>query len=343
MGSGQVRAAANTARDIRGRFAPSPTGDLHLGNVWTALLAWLYTRQQGGQFILRIEDLDPERSRLEVAQQHIIELRWLGLDWDEGPDIGGAYTPYIQSDRTERYEAALEHLQSLGLIYPCYCTRAEIRAAASAPHGEERGNDYPGTCRNLTAAERQEREAQGRRPALRVHLPHTPTPIEFDDMVCGPQCDDIAAIGGDFVIRRADGVHAYQLAVVVDDGQMAISHVIRGADLLSSTARQIWLYRLLNYPVPSFGHVPLLIDSEGYRLSKRQASLSVAALRAQGFSPQQIIGSLAYRAGLIDRPCGVTPDDLLRTLDLTHLPHTNISILLPSKPAAGEIFHDDAA
>lgn len=306
-------------RPVRGRFAPSPTGAMHLGNVWTALLAWLQVRQQGGALVLRIEDLDPDRSRPHWTAQLLDDLRWLGLDWDEGPDIGGPFAPYEQDRRRERYAAALERLAAQDLIYACYCTRAEVRAAASAPHGGEQREHCPNNCSMLSATERQAREAAGRRPCLRVRTPDDIAPIQFEDLCLGVISENLAQAAGDFVIRRADGVHAYQLAVVVDDGDMAISHVIRGADLLDSTARQIWLHRVLGYTPPHFGHVPLLIAPDGHRLSKRQASLAVAALRAAGKRPGEIIGRLAFWAGLIPAPEDRTPRDLIGTLDLARL------------------------
>lgn len=311
---------------IRGRFAPSPTGDIHLGNVWTALLAWLQVRQAGGTFVLRVEDLDPDRSRSALASQQIDDLHWLGLDWDEGPDIGGACSPYVQSQRIGHYTAALEQLMVSGLVYPCYCTRAEVRAAASAPHDNAGLGDYPGTCRSLTPDEQRERAARGRRPSLRIHMPDNPTLIHFDDLCQGNVTEDLATGAADFVLRRADSIHAYQLAVVVDDGLMGITHVIRGADLLSSTARQIWLHQLLGYPAPRFGHVPLLLGNDGHRLSKRHGALSVARLRAAGIRPEQIIGALAYRAGLTLREEAMMPHDLVRIFDLSRLPREPLRI-----------------
>jgi len=311
---------------VRGRFAPSPTGAIHLGNVWTALLAWLDARQHGGAFVLRMEDLDPDRSRPELAARVHDDLRWLGLDWDEGPDIGGPYGPYAQAQRHDRYAAAVRQLQARGLVYACYCSRAEVRAAASAPHGAPGRERCPNNCRLLSAAEQAAREAGGRRPALRMQAPDRPTPMEFDDLCRGRVVEDIAAAAGDFVVRRADGVHAYQLAVVVDDGQMDIDRVVRGADLLGSTARQIWLHRLLGYRPPRFGHVPLLVDAAGHRLSKRQAGISVAELRASGWRPGQIIGLLAHWAGLIEKPGETRLSELVGSLDLARLPSEDVVV-----------------
>lgn len=316
----------NIQHPPRGRFAPSPTGLLHLGNAWTALLAWLDARQRGGAFVLRIEDLDPDRSRPAYVAQLLHDLRWLGLDWDEGPDVGGPYAPYAQDQRRARYAAALEALLARDLVYPCFCTRAEIRAAASAPHGPPRHEACPNRCRELSAAERRARIAAGRRPSLRVRMPTHSTVITFEDLSRGLIQEDVAQAAGDFVVQRSDGVHAYQLAVVVDDGAMAISHVIRGADLLSSTARQIWLHQQLGFTPPRFGHVPLLIDTAGQRLSKRHAALALAELRAAGRRPTEIVGWLAHWAGLIDRPAALQPRDMIGRLDWQRLPRQDIVI-----------------
>ncbi len=310
----------------RGRFAPSPTGAIHLGNVWAALLAWLDARQRGGAIVLRIEDLDPDRSRPHYAAQLIDDLRWLGFDWDEGPDVGGLFAPYSQSERRAFYADALSTIEERGLVYPCYCTRAEVRAAASAPHGLTPRECCPNRCWLLSTHEQQVREAPGRPPCLRIRIPDGTTSVAFDDLCRGPQREEVAQIAGDFVLRRSDGVHAYQLAVVVDDGLMAISHVVRGADLLDSTARQIWLHEMLGYTPPQFAHVPLLVDTAGRRLSKRQAALAVAALRARGTRPTTIIGWLAAAAGLIPAAEEARPADLVGLLDLGRLPRHDIVV-----------------
>lgn len=312
--------------NVRGRFAPSPTGAIHLGNVWTALLAWLHARQAGGAFVLRMEDLDPDRSRPHFAAQLVDDLRWLGLHWDEGPDVGGPYGPYVQDRRRDRYAAALEQLAERDLIYECFCSRAEIRVTASAPHGSTPREQCVNRCWSLSHAEREARIAAGRRPCVRVKMPDQPTWIGFDDLCRGSMREDLAQVAGDFVLRRADGVHAYQLAVVVDDGAMRISHVVRGADLLDSTARQIWLHRVLGYTPPQFAHVPLLVDREGHRLSKRHDALAITELRAAGKRPEQIIGQLAYWADLIDRPDHVQPRDLIGRLDWSRLGQPEIVI-----------------
>jgi glutamyl-tRNA synthetase len=300
---------------IRGRYAPSPTGDLHMGNVRTALLAWLFARSAGGEYVLRIEDLDQPRTRPGATERILDDLRWLGLTWDEGPDCGGPYGPYTQSERTAIYEDHLQRLQDAGLIYPCYCSRAEIAHAASAP--QQDADDglmerrYPGTCRHLTAAQRRQREAGGRRPSLRFCVPDECT-VSFTDIIAGPQIQQVQQAVGDFIVRRSDGIFAYQFAVVVDDGLMRINQVVRGVDLLHSTARQILLFEALNFPVPTFAHVPLMLDEQGKRLAKRQSSEGIAPLRSAGATPAQIIRQLAATCGLVNPDTPISLSQLVQ-------------------------------
>jgi glutamyl-tRNA synthetase len=268
----------------RGRFAPSPTGELHLGNARTALLSWLWARSEGGEAALRVEDLDLPRVRPGLAQRQLEELRWLGLDWDVGP--------VVQSARTHLYQEALRRLDDH--VYECFCSRAEIAASASAPQGNE-GPRYPGTCARLTRAQREETR-KTRAPSLRLRVP--PGPIDFSDAIAGPQRFDVQAMTGDFVLRRADGIFAYQLAVTVDDGAMGITQVLRGADLLSSTPRQILLHRLLGQKEPRWAHAPLVLSPGGERLSKRDKSLSLSSLRASGIDPRRVVAALARLSGL---------------------------------------------
>lgn len=239
----------------------------------------------------------------------LADLRWLGLDWDEGPDVGGPYAPYTQSERQDIYTRHLQRLNEAGLIYPCYCSRAEIARAASAPHGEE-GPRYPGTCRHLSAAQRRRYEAAGRRPALRLRIPDERA-ITFTDLVSGSISQQVQQTVGDFIVRRSDGIFAYQFAVVVDDGLMGINQVVRGADLLSSTARQILLFEALGFPVPVFAHVPLWLDSAGQRFSKRIQSAGLAPLRAAGAAPEQIIGQLAASCGLLESGAALSAGELV--------------------------------
>jgi glutamyl-tRNA synthetase len=280
----------------QGRFAPSPTGELHLGNARTGLLAWLWSRSERGRFLLRIEDLDLPRVRSGLAERQQEELRWLGLTWDE--------EPLLQSQRGAAYEAAIGTLGDQ--VYECFCSRAEIAASASAPHGDE-GPRYPGTCRSLTISQRAERR-KTREPSLRLRVPEGA--ISFDDELAGPQSFDTQAMVGDFVLRRADGIFAYQLAVVVDDGAQKITQVLRGADLLSSTARQILLYKLLKLPEPRWAHAPLVLSSSGERLSKRDRALSLSTLMQQGEDPRGIVSRLARLSGL-EAPDKVDPADLV--------------------------------
>ena len=292
----------------RGRYAPSPTGDLHQGNLRTALLAWLFARCAGGQFVLRVEDLDRPRVRPGVTQRMLDDLRWLGIDWDEGPDVGGPYAPYTQSERQALYMACLQRLQDAGLIYPCYCSRAEIARAASAPQ-EDEGPRYPGTCRNLNEEQRRKLEIAGHRPSLRFRVDDERV-VTFRDLLAGRQQQDVQKVVGDFVVRRADGIFAYQFAVVVDDGLMHISQVVRGRDLLASTARQILLYEALGFTVPVFAHVHLVLDREGKRLSKRSQSEGLEPLRAAGATPAQVVGQLAAGCGLVEEGTAISALEL---------------------------------
>lgn len=315
----------------RGRFAPSPTGRLHLGNAFAFLAAWLSIRRQGGRMVLRIEDIDPDRSRPEFVRAAMEDLAWLGLDWDEGPLDApdattrkplaeksesirekGRFGPYIQSLRLERYEEILIGLRDRGLVYPCYCTRKELRMLASAPHIGDEGAPYPGTCRTLSDNRRKELEQSGRRPCLRLNTEtaarqidggaDAPFAFRFVDGVLGEQRFTMDECGGDFALRRSDGVFAYQLAVTADDADMGITEVVRGDDLLLSTPRQLLLFRLLGATPPRYAHVPLLHDAAGERLAKRHKSLEIAALRHAGARPRDVLARLGELAGCLDRP-----------------------------------------
>lgn len=275
-----------------GRFAPSPSGRMHLGNVFTALLAWLSVRSQHGTMLLRIEDLDPERSKQEYIDAIKYDLQWLGLDWDkEMPQ---------QSTREAAYHSCFERLET----YPCFCTRNELHDA-SAPHASDGRTIYAGTCRSLTEAQRVEKN---RKPSWRVRVPERN--ISFNDGVCGSYTENLAKDCGDFIVRRSDGVYAYQLAVVCDDAFGGVTEVVRGSDLLASTPRQIWLYETLDLPVPKFFHVPLLIAPDGKRLSKREKSLDLEHLR-ENCTPEEIIGKLAFAAKLIQREEPIQARDLI--------------------------------
>lgn len=302
---------------LTGRFAPSPTGELHLGNARTALLAWLHARAAGGTFILRMEDLDAGRVRDEFYETQLADLRWMGLDWDEGPDVGGPHAPYLQSRRVQRYREALDRLAAAGSLYPCFCSRREILEAASAPHaGDEEGPRYPGTCLRLDPASARDR-ARGEPFALRFRTP--PGPIGFTDLLQGDLEFDPQREVGDFVVRRKDGVASYQLAVVVDDAAMGVSHVVRGADLLPSTARQILLYRALAISPPAWLHVPLLLGGDGERLAKRHAAPSLRELRESGADPENVAGWLASSAGVVDSVLPRTPAELIPSFSVRRL------------------------
>jgi glutamyl-tRNA synthetase len=306
----------------RGRFAPSPTGDLHLGNVRTALLAWLQVRRAGGRFILRSEDLDRGRVRAQFRSNQIDDLRWLGIDWDEGPDVGGPYGPYEQSDRVADYEEALKHLANQGLVYMCACSRKEIAAAASAPHdADDEGPAYTGRCRARQA------DLRGRTTALRFRVPAGP--VTFTDLLQGMRSYDPATEVGDFVVRRKDGVAAYQLAVVVDDHAMAITHVLRGADLLRSTSRQILLYRALGLESPHWTHVPLMLVEQAGRLSKRDRPLPMRCLRESGVPAERLVGWLAHTCGLALYGEEISARDLIERFDLRRLPRDDTYVAYP--------------
>ncbi|MBD2846781.1 tRNA glutamyl-Q(34) synthetase GluQRS [Paenibacillus sp. IB182496] len=308
---------------VRGRFAPTPSGEMHLGNVYAALLGWLQARSAGGRFVLRIEDIDKPRSKPQHAMQLVDDLRWLGLDWDEGPDIGGPHAPYVQSEREALYAEAIERLDALDLLYPCYCSRAELQAIASAPHGlQAEGGAYPGLCRDLSTEERSMRE-QRKKPSLRFKLPNHD--LDYVDLAAGPQRVPAGA-GGDFVVRRADGIVSYQLAVVVDDAAMGITDVLRGYDLLDSTPRQLALYEALGLEPPRFTHVPLLCGPGGERLAKRHGDLSARAMRARGLAPETIVGVLAALCGLQERPEPVAARELVDHFALERLPRGPITL-----------------
>ncbi len=290
---------------VKGRFAPSPSGRMHLGNLFSALLCWLSVRSQGGVMLLRMEDLDPDRCREAYAAQVARDLEWLGLDWDEGYGAGGAAGPYRQSERGELYAAAFERLRERGLLYPCYCTRSQ-RLAASAPHAGER--IYDGRCRNRSETERKQLDLV-RKPAWRVLVPDKV--VAFTDGLQGDFRENLAQNCGDFILRRSDGVWAYQLAVTVDDGSMGVTEVVRGRDLLSSTPRQLWLLEELGLSAPSrYVHVPLLLASDGRRLSKREDDLDVEGLKKR-YQPAELAGKLAFWAGILDKPEPVTPRELI--------------------------------
>lgn len=323
---------------MKGRFAPSPTGRMHLGNVYSALLSWLSAKSQGGAWLLRIEDIDPQRSRQEFADQLMDDLRWLGLQWDEGP--------FYQSQRGAIYEECLAKLHDLGLTYPCYCTRADI-LATQAPHESDGRVVYKGTCRPKASEELRVKSEEYspltkivsrdetnnsslftphsslRIPATRLIVPDEE--ISFVDNHYGPQSINLATHCGDFILRRADGAWAYQLAVVVDDALMGVTEVVRGRDLLLSVPQQIYLHKLLGFTPPSFCHLPLLCNQEGQRLCKRDKSLDLGELR-KVHTPEEIIGRLAYFAGIIANIEPVSAKELISEFSWDKVPREDIRV-----------------
>lgn len=307
------------ASGYRGRLAPSPTGRLHLGIARTALVAWLAARARAGTLVLRSEDLDPPRVVPGAAESIMADLRWLGLDWDEGPDVGGPVGPYQQSERGALYDEAIDRLARAHQLFRCSCTRAEVLAASSAPHGEL-GPRYPGTCR------------------AHPRHPERPTSLRFRMGAGEPFADRLqglqpASDGDDFIVRRADGLYAYQLAVVVDDIAMGITEVVRGADLLSSTPRQLALYRALGAQPPAFVHVPLVLGADGLRLAKRDAATAIGELREAGIASERVVSLLAASLGLCAQGEPVRPSDLIDRFDVTRLPRTAVQLADPRPPA----------
>ena len=300
-------------KTVRGRFAPSPSGRMHLGNIWSGLLAWLSARSAGGEMVLRLEDLDPDRCTRAWCDQVMRDLEWLGLTWDN--------EPVYQSERTAVYAQAFHTLEEQGLIYPCYCTRAE-RLAASAPHRSDGQTIYDGRCSRLTPEER-EVLSQTRRPAWRVKVGEES--ITFCDLLQGEYKEDLKTDCGDFILRRSDGVYAYQLAVVVDDAAMGVTQVVRGSDLLSSTPRQIYLQRLLGLSEREYGHVPLLLSADGRRLAKRDRDQELGELQSRYTAPE-LLGRLAHLAGLIPEPAPITAQQLIPLFSWEKLPRDDLKV-----------------
>lgn len=298
-----------------GRFAPSPSGAMHLGNAFSALLAWLSARSVGGSVLLRLEDLDKPRCPEKYAQGVMDDLRFLGLTWDNDP--------VWQSRRDDWYGRCLDVLAQKGLIYPCYCSRARLHGVgeASAPHGA--APVYDGHCRDLTPAERTELEASGRRPALRVRVPNET--VSFVDGHYGPYSAHLTSQVGDFILRRSDGLTAYHLAVVADDAAMGVTQIVRGRDLLPATPQQLWLQDALGFPHPDYLHLPLLTAPDGRRLSKREGDLSIQAL-SHRMSPQEIVGFLAYWAGLESAPKPLWPKDLIDGFSWERIPKKDVVV-----------------
>ncbi len=294
-----------------GRFAPTPSGRMHLGNVFAALIAWLSVRSRGGALVLRMEDLDTLRTSEEFAKILRQDLLWLGLDWDEETSL--------QSHRSDVYDRYFARLEEMGLLYPCYCTRSTLHSV-NAPHLSDGTYVYPGTCRNLTEAAKA---AFDRLPAWRVKVPDKE--YRLTDLCQGPFSQNLSTDCGDFVVRRADSVYVYQLAVTVDDGEAGVTEVVRGVDLLGSAPRQMYLQELFGFPHPDYGHVPLLVAPDGRRLSKRDKDLDLGALRLHK-KPEEIIGILAHSSGMLDRYEPISARELAGEFSWKKLKKDNIQL-----------------
>lgn len=305
---------------VCGRFAPTPSGRIHLGNILCAMLSWLSVRSKQGKYLLRIEDLDAMRCPRSLADQIEKDLQWFGIDWDDGGSAGGEQ--WYQSSRTEIYDRYFEVLKDKGLLYPCFCSRAELHTA-QAPHRSDGTYIYAGTCRNLTPEQIAEKSKR-RLPAWRVRVPDRV--VSFTDGCQGVYTENLAQDCGDFIIRRSDGVYGYQLAVVVDDGEMGVTEVVRGSDLLNSTPRQMYLYEQLGFPTPQFYHMPLLTAPDGRRLSKRDGDLDLGVLRERFGRPEPIVGMLAKAAGLRPTAEPVALHELIADFSWDKIPKQDIAL-----------------
>ena len=288
------------ADTVRVRFAPSPTGELHIGGARTAIYNWAFARAMGGTFILRIEDTDPERSTEENKQVILRAMRWLGLDWDEGPEVGGEFGPYLQTQRFDTYTEALEILKERGAAYPCFCTKEELDAKRAAAEANEGGySGYDRTCRALSAEEAQARIDAGEPHVWRLKVPEDHGPVEFDDAVYGHMSFPIDVMD-DMILVRTDGTPTYNFAVVCDDANMEVTHVIRGDDHLSNTPRQILIYEALGRPVPTFAHLSMILGADGRKLSKRRNATSVEEYRDRGYLSDALVNFLALLGWSLD-------------------------------------------
>lgn len=304
-----------------GRFAPTPSGYAHIGNLFCYLLAWLSAKKQGGKIVLRIEDLDRQRTSDGLARETMEDLLWLGLDWDEGPRPGADPDLYYQSRRTRIYEGYFERLRRAGYIYPCFCSRTDVKNAC-APHTSDGRTIYPGLCRGLSAEEAA-RRALERKPAWRMRVEDRT--VRIHDRLQGEYAQSLAEECGDFPIRRADGTFCYQLAVVIDDALMGVNEVVRANDLLSSAPQQKYLCEVLGLPVPAYVHIPTVLDSGGDRLAKRERSVSLRDLKER-YTPEELLGRLAFLAGLQSRAAPAALDSLLDRFSWDLVPRGDIRV-----------------
>lgn len=302
---------SDQSKPVRVRFAPSPTGELHIGGARTAIYNWAFAKAMGGSFILRIEDTDPERSTEENKQVILRAMKWLGLTWDEGPEVGGDFGPYLQTQRFDTYTSALERLKQRDAVYPCFCTKEELdekRAAAEKSEGGYSG--YDRTCRNLSKEEAQRRIEAGEPHVWRLKVPENPGPIEFHDAVYGDMSFPIEVMD-DMILVRTDGTPTYNFAVVCDDANMQITHVIRGDDHLSNTPRQILIYEALGFEVPTFAHLSMILGADGRKLSKRRNATSVEQYQAMGYLPDALVNFLALLGWSLDGETTIIPREVL--------------------------------
>lgn len=302
---------SDQSKPVRVRFAPSPTGELHIGGARTAIYNWAFAKAMGGSFILRIEDTDPERSTEENKQVILRAMKWLGLTWDEGPEVGGDFGPYLQTQRFDTYTSALERLKQRDAVYPCFCTKEELdekRAAAEKSEGGYSG--YDRTCRNLSKEEAQRRIEAGEPHVWRLKVPENHGPIEFHDAVYGDMSFPIEVMD-DMILVRTDGTPTYNFAVVCDDANMQITHVIRGDDHLSNTPRQILIYEALGFEVPTFAHLSMILGADGRKLSKRRNATSVEQYQAMGYLPDALVNFLALLGWSLDGETTIIPRKVL--------------------------------